>query len=112
MRPSKSFGDQIRSQVLTHQANARKRSQDAAQAILRGEISVPLRCGHCQSPSVLGDREGGSYDEEARVVLPPGLRCLQCNRTTSLRTAHKVRKQEIAMIIKAGVDPRPHRRGS
>jgi hypothetical protein len=109
---SNSFGDAIRSQVLTHQANARKRSQAAAEAILSGEIQVPLRCSHCQSPSVLGDREGGSYDEEARTVLPPGLRCLQCDRTTSLRTAHKVRKQEIAMIIKAGFDPRSNRRGS
>jgi hypothetical protein len=85
-----------------------ERSQAAAEAIARGEISVPLRCHHCRTPSVI-------VDNDTSAVLPAetkGLLCLQCGRRTNLRMAHRMRQQEMQMIIAAGVDPRPHHRGA
>ena len=110
-KPRSRQADAIRSQVLTGPAKARRRSQDAAEAILRGDISVPLRCGHCQTPSVVPDYEAGTSIDDS-PSKPTNLRCLQCSRLTSIRSAHTVRKQEIQMIIQAGIDPRPNRRGS
>ena len=100
--------DRIRRQVLDNARRASSRSQAAAEAILRGDIEVPLRCGFCRTPSVLPDDDGEvPFPQEKR-----GLRCLQCGRRTGLKMAHTMRQQEIRMIIAAGVDPRHHRRGA
>jgi hypothetical protein len=89
------------------QEKALRRSQAAAEAIARGQIKVPLRCGHCRAPSVVPD-----WELEAEKDPRRHLRCLQCSRRTPLEDAHTARKQEIRMIIAAGVDPRPHARGA
>jgi hypothetical protein len=82
---------------------AARRSRAAAQAILNGQIDVPLRCGDCRSVSIVPD--------EDRDAEPPaereGIKCLQCGKRTGLKMAHKLRQQEIRMIIVAGTDPRP-----
>jgi hypothetical protein len=99
--------DRIRTQALESERRRLERSIAAAQAIARGEIQVPLRCGHCRTPSVVED-----YDRDDLAQLAPRVRCLQCGRTTLVREAHKLRRQEMRMIISAGVDPRPHTRGA
>jgi hypothetical protein len=77
-----------------------------AEAIFRGDIQVPMRCGHCRAPSVTEDRDSDAryFDEEHEQ--PRDLRCLACGRLTPLEDAHLARRQEMAMIIKAGIDPR------
>jgi len=101
--PSDGWADRIRAEVLDQQSKARKRAQATAQAIRRGEISVPLRCGECRSPSWVTEQDGAN-----RTWLV----CLQCSRYTSAEKAHELRQQEIRMIIRAGGDPRPtNRRG-
>ena len=84
--------------VVQERREMRLRQQAAATAIARGEISVPLRCDHCKSPSWTAD--------DAVLV------CLQCSRVTPFWLAHETRKDEIRMIVAAGIDPRPSRRGS
>ena len=103
MRPSKASQERIRARVLRDQRKARRRSLRAAEAIARGEIKVPLRCGHCQSQSVVKNFELPALNE---IVTDEELRCLQCDRKTLISAAHTARKQEIAMIIQAGFDPR------
>lgn len=103
MSAPEGWADRIRAEVLDQRRQARRRSQDTAQAILRGEIQVPLRCDHCKSPSWLPEED---VDHREYLV------CLQCSRYTTMARAHEARKEEIRMIIAAGVDPRPtNRRG-
>jgi hypothetical protein len=65
-----------------------------------------MRCVHCQAPAVLDYESDAERDSDGKPLF---LRCISCSRTTSVKGAHIVRRQEIAMIIKAGMDPR--RRG-
>ena len=81
MSASQRLGDQIRAETIAAHRAARQRSLRTAQAIARGEISIPLRCGECRAPSVVLDAEDDRF-----------LRCLQCSRPTRLSTAHQLRQ--------------------
>lgn len=74
------------------------RRQAALQAIREGRIRVPLTCGFCQSESVTQAKDD--------------LECLQCGRLTELRTAHTIRRQKLAAILRDGVDLRDHVAGN
>lgn len=70
--------------------------REAARQIASGELKVPLRCGHCESPNL--EYEQGTLD------VPSAGRCLKCGRLTSMKTLHAERRRRITYILQEGVE--------
>ena len=68
----------------------RARQREALRQLDNGTLQVPLACQFCH---------GGVVD-----AGKDGLECLQCGRLTGLATAHQIRRQKMAAIIRRGVD--------
>lgn len=87
----------------------RARQLEAARRIQAGEISVPLACGWCNSPSVIsiGSSEARAAWKKGAILSksdPTDLRCVACGRLTTLFTARKLRRGKLVAIIRRGVD--------
>ncbi len=75
---------------LRESAEKAKR-QERFEALTRGEVTIPLRCGFCASSSLTSDLEGGKA------------LCAACGRSTDVEAAHRCRRQEIRAYIERGV---------